>query len=359
MLWETHIRITNEVLHKLGIPMSSEETALLREGLVIPDKWKDYPHHYGKSSSIRKYIMEARRFFLNGDLPNAYFSLGVALHYVQDSYTSLTSRSRHHLQWEEQIERSFLVDDLQKLVTWAFRNHEDQREEYAEIMGFLSNEIDGKEDTFELATLRDHEPILSWNRPWGAPEVDLNFAFRASLSIAKSVLSSRTCPKLQTELKQVLAEHETMLRKTETIYADKIVELIRKRDELKKKRKSGIFSTIKSYFSTFLSKIYNRWMESKIDEYEQQEHLRKIARTYQRVAKAIVAPHSDWYNITIPQIDINIVEKELLPIQEASRFFGTHESIIRYLIEKGKISCYDARKKELIRRSEVREVLRI
>lgn len=362
MLWKTHIRITNEILYNLGMPKSSVEATRLREGAVAPDKWGDYPHHYGKSGTIRKYIMEARRFFLNGDLSNAYFSLGVALHYIQDSYTSLTSRSRHHPQWEQQIEQSYFVDDLEELVAWVFRKRKNERKDYTEIIGFLSEKIEGKKDTIRIATLRGH-----WRPTYGgAPEVDLNFAFRASLLIVKSVLAPKTCSKLQKELDLALAEHEAMLRKTETVFTDKIVELVEKRDELirkrnelkKRRRLSGIFPTLKSYFLTFLSKIHNLRAGLRIEEYEQQKHLKKVAKKYQEVTKKISAPHKDWFDITIPRIDITIVEKELLSIQEASRHFGISESIIQDLVKKGKISCYHVKNKELIRKSESGEVLR-
>jgi len=322
---------------------------------VAPDQWADYPHHYGKSGSIRKYILQARRFFLCGELSNAYFSLGVALHYVQDSYTSLTSRSIKHQEWEEQIEQSHLVGDLQKLVAQFFHNKEGHRQEYTLLTKSFLKELEGKNDTLAFATLRGHhEPQL-----WGAPAVDLNFAFRASLSIVKSVLSPRTSPKLQTELNRALAEYEIVLRETENAFADKILELIRKRDELKVgKKSSGFFATLKIHFSTLSSRIYNWRAESKVRDYEEQKHLKKVVREYHDAAQKAIAPHKDWYNITIPEIDINIVEKELLSRQEVSRVFGIRDNVFKYLVEKGKISCYPVRNRELIKKSELQEALR-
>src|SRR3990170_1940601 len=130
MLWKTHIRLANEVLYKLGLPISSPEADGLREGSVVPDKWKDYPHHHGKDGKIRKYIMAARRYFLDEDLPNAYFHLGVALHYIQDSYTSFSSRFEKHNDWEQQIEQARFADDLERLVTRAFSHRENRKQEY-------------------------------------------------------------------------------------------------------------------------------------------------------------------------------------------------------------------------------------
>jgi hypothetical protein len=358
MLWKTHIRIAYEILSRLGIPKSGVEATKLREGEVAPDEWGDYPHHYGKSSSIRKYIMRARKFFLSGNLSDAYFCLGVALHYIQDSYTSLTSRSEHHQHWEQQIEQSYFTDNLEDLVARAFCNRKDRIKEYMEIIGFLSMEIEGKNNTLRLATLREG---AQWEI-WGVPDVDFNFAFRASFLIAKSVLGSKTCRELQTQLNRVLAEHEAMLRETEAVVADKILELIRKRDELEKhdtQAPEGIFATLREYFSDVLGRIYNWRAASKIGQYEQQKHLKKIAREYQNIVQKIIAPHVDWFNITVPKIDINVVEKELLSPQEALRNFRIGDTIFKYLVEKGKIACYRVRNKEIIKKSELEKSLRI
>ena len=130
MLWRTHIRIATEVLHNLGISKSSIEADRLREGSVTPDKWKDYPHHYGKSGSIQKHVKEARRFFLKDDLSNAYFSLGVVLHYIHDSYTSLSPIAEHQVRWEQQIEEACFVDNLEELVRSTFQDHEDRIDRY-------------------------------------------------------------------------------------------------------------------------------------------------------------------------------------------------------------------------------------
>ena len=141
--------------------------------------------------------------------------------------------------------------------------------------------------------------------------------------------------------------------------ANEIIELIKKRDELtKRRRKDGVFQTLRSYFLTFLSKIQNLRAGLKINGYEQRKHLKEVARAYRETTKKLVSPHSGWYNFAIPQIDINSVEKELLSTHEASEYFRISESTIKELIKKRKISCYLVRDKELIRSSELGKVLR-
>jgi len=329
----------------------------LREGSVTPDKWKDYPHHYDKSRSIQKHITEARKFFLKGDLPNTFFSLGVVLHYIQDSYTSLSPIAEHQVRWEQQIEEACFVDDLEELVRLTFQDHDDRIDRYTELIRLLSEEIEGEEKTLDIATLHETE-VGFWDVCiGGSPDVDLNFALKTSFVIAKSVLGPRTCPKLQTELMDLSMEYENMLRETEIVFVNEIVELIEKRDDLKKKRKNGIFTTLRNYFLVLSSKIHNLRVRSKIKEYERKKHLKSIVRAYQETAEMRIDPHSNWYNITVPEIDISIVKKELLSIQDASEYFGISENIIKDLIETGKLSSYFLKDQELIRKSELEQVL--
>lgn len=355
MLWKTHIRIVNEVLSELGIPKSGVEANRLREGSVAPDKWKDYPHHHGKSGKIKEYVLKARRLFLSDDLPEACFCLGVALHYIQDYYTSLSSRSRKHTRWEQQIEGSYFTGDLERLVERAFSNRSDKREEYKRYARKLSNRIEGKDDTLQIAAMP--EPCADYHI-WGKPYVDLNFALRASLTIAKSVFSAKTSPNLQAELVHVLKEYQVILEKAEMLFAEKLVELFKKRDDLEKRKiKDGFFQTVRNFFLTISSKTYGIRVKRKLNQYKQKKHLGKVVKRHQNTVQKVVEPHRNWYIFTIQQLDINIVEKELLSIQEASERFGTSESVIKGLIEKGKLSSHSSENQEMIRKSELKQVL--
>jgi hypothetical protein len=345
--------LANEILYELGISKSSFEAERFREGSVAPDKWADYPHHYGKEGKIRRYLLEARGSYLKGDMPSTLFNLGVAFHYVQDSYTSLTSRSPKHTSWEEQIEEAQLVSDLANLVEWTFRDRRNLKEEYTRIMRRLSGNIEGEKATLELAVLAGDQ-----YQEYGHPKVDLNFAFRVCNSIAKSVLGPKTNPKLQLELNRVLAEHERVLKETEASFADELVRLVKKREELKKKKKSsGALSSVNNYFLALVGGIYSMRIGRKSKHYKEQRHLKKIAQRYRETAQDKAAPHQQWYNITIPQINIQIVKRELVTKQEASYEFLVSESLIKELAEKGRISLYRIKDTELIRRPELTDAL--
>jgi hypothetical protein len=245
------------------------------------------------------------------------------------------------------------VDDLERLIQSKFYNREHLRRAYLEIAELLSKNIQGKQDTLLLATLLGHEPPSTW----GKPIVDLNLALRASLSVSKSVLSPKSCPDLEIHLNQILAEYRALLEKTEIAFADKLVNLVKKRDKLRKKRKSsGIINRIVNFFLDIAIGIRNLQAKISISNYGQQKHLKRIAREYEKATQKICAPHVGWYNFKIPKIDISIVEKELLSMQEAAAYFGLGENAVRDLVKKEKIQCYNIKNKELIKKSELMEV---
>ena len=354
MLWRTHIRISYKILDRLGIPKSGAEAASLREGIIAPDKWKDFPHHHDKDSDIEEHIMKARGFFLDNDLENACFHLGVALHYVQDSYTSLSTRSEYHTRWEEQMDEAYFTDNIQRLVEKAFYNRPDRREEYMELADFLSEKIEGKEATLRLATMQG--PGLSfWGyREWGKPYVDVNLALKASYLIAESVFGPKINPELQEKLKSVQREYENKLKEAEVSFANSIIESVRRKYEMEnRKRKDGVFQTIKNGFWIGMAKRYEFRANRKLDRYKQQKHLIEVLKEYRKVMDKAVMPHRYWYHYNIPTIQLDVVDKELLSVGEASENLQIEESVIRDLIARNMILRYCVRDEELISKSEL------
>ena len=111
----------------------------------------------------------------------------------------------------------------------------------------LLREIEGRESTLRLAKMEGPGFVFRGYREWGKPYVDVNFAFRASYLISKSVLASKSCPKLQEELKSAQREYRKKLKETEISVAMSIVESVRKKRELEnRKRKNGFVQKIKS-----------------------------------------------------------------------------------------------------------------
>ena len=144
MLWKTHLKISFEVLNRLGLSLSPEVTMHFKDGIIAPDQWKDYPHHYGKSEEIKRYLLKARRYFLKDDFVNAFFQLGVALHYIQDSYTSVVSyyssnNEVWHKKWEEDIANSSFTYDLEKTINYSLNRKRNERNRCLTLAKILSS----------------------------------------------------------------------------------------------------------------------------------------------------------------------------------------------------------------------------
>jgi len=197
MLWKTHLRISFEVLRRLEISLSPEVSQRFKDGIIAPDKWKDFPHHHGKSEQIKRYLIKSRGYFLQNDFPNAFFNLGVALHYIQDSHTSFASFYPKHQSWEESIEYAHFTHDLKKTINYSLRDKSWERERCLKLADSLSKDAQGRDNTLYLATLSGHEASKSFAKPI----VDLNLALRASYIVTESVLSSKNCPALENKLR--------------------------------------------------------------------------------------------------------------------------------------------------------------
>jgi len=65
--------------------------------------------------------------------------------------------------------------------------------------------------------------------------------------------------------------------------------------------------------------LKRRTINSNNKRYSKQEHLYKVVKEYLDAANRTVAPYTGWYNFLIPKINLSVVSKELLPIEEILR----------------------------------------
>jgi len=317
MLLSTHKRIAKMIATELK--MSPKEADYLEKGSIVPDYWKDYPHHRGKEHQIRKRICEARRLFLNNGKLESLFSLGVALHYVQDSWVSVSSSSVDHAWWEGQIDDAPFVNGIVEVINEfhparIYRHDlipdfdaQDVEKQFLQINEWLLDfdqlcradfkDNDGRfaeELTLDIATLE--RPTL------GLPIYDFNFAYRVSLMLALSVYTSKTSPTLKEGLKRIRKEFELKLRDEEKSLARRLIELSSKRDELEKK--SGFVNRLKKMICNF-----GIWTSRR--RYENRSHLLQIQKTYYKEAERMSNAYRNWYNVIIPELDIEHVERLL------------------------------------------------
>jgi hypothetical protein len=362
MQWRTHNRISNEALRRLGITLSDEVYESFREGIVQPDKERGRydSHHHGRSAEIMDNLVKARRYFLQDDLPYAFFHLGVALHYVQDAYTSVISydspkNQLWHQNYEQNIEDSSFVFDVEGTIQYAFQDDHYQLSKYSAIARNLSGKVEGKDATLRVATLVGAHP----RDRTGKPKVDLNLALKASLVVIESILCPIVCPVLETQLKENLAQHETFLGTAEIESSNKVIRLIEERERLvsKKVQSAGVVSKIKNWITSIRISLKNRDALSASRDYFYRAHLKKIANCYAEATNRLIAPYVGWYNFKVPPINIEVVRRDLLSVSEIAGHFGVHKNAIRETLNKGNVARYFVENKELIRRTELNRML--
>jgi hypothetical protein len=196
MLGVTHQRIVREVAEKLRL--GTRETGLFEAGSVNPDSWADFPHHKGKRVETVENILRSRMLFLEDD-DECYFSLGVALHYLQDRWTLRPRLAEEHTQWEVNIESTEIIDDsaLETLIRKQLILPSKVVNAYLSFLPLIQKGIKGvleeqnkSEYNFE-GVCRKVVIFAMLDRPseWSSPVLDLNFAFRVSYEISRLVLS--------------------------------------------------------------------------------------------------------------------------------------------------------------------------
>jgi len=318
MLWKTHIAISNQALKTLGVSLSNEVFSKFREGIIAPDQWKDYPHHYGKSKTIATDLLCAREYYLRGDLPNAFYYLGVVLHYIQDAYTSvITYNSPRNYEWhqnyEQSIENAPCVSNIEDNIQYCFREDYSQLNKYLAIAHQLSANVEGKNPTLALATLVGEYQSTQT----GKPIVDRNLALMASVAVIRSVTSSTTNSKIDDALKQFHRNYENMLQEAEISTSTKILTMANQVEQLKNRRTpdSRLIARLKNVLLS-LRVSFREWrLGSDYRKYEEMRHLLAVATKYKEATDRIMNSEIGWYNFARPELNLKIVERDLVPLE--------------------------------------------
>jgi len=249
MLFRTHIRIAKKIAVQLAL--NSEQTECLVKGSLRPDYWKDHPHHHGKKSQIRQYIAYSRKFYLENAVPESLFYLGIALHYIQDSWVTLPGWHEQHKWYEAEVDREQFIEDLLKLAEetdvsdlWrnvSYDNFEECRVHFYEIAVQLKKFEQLCRSSFRTCTGEFIEEktleIATLERPkLGSPALDLNFAYKISFLVAASVYTTKISQTLQERLTGLRNKYRAKLEIVEEILARELFELHSRSAELEKKR---------------------------------------------------------------------------------------------------------------------------
>ncbi len=356
MKWVTHIRISNEVMDRLGIPMSREERDALREGAITPDKMHEfaphqYPHHYGKTDVIGSYINSARARYLQGDLPGAYFDLGIVLHYIQDSYTSYPSFLPKHQEWEACIENSHYISQIEDAILTTIKDLS-LRHRYSALANQLEMDAQGRDGTIRAATLneqkKDQQSIAS-------PRVDYNLGFRASYTVAKSILGPKSHPLLDITLTNIRGRLEEQMHRSEAESSRRLIQLIEERDALVKKiaPTNDLIGKIKNWFTRRKIDRADRNATSAKTEYLHRAHMQKIVAQYAHETYSLTIRHSGWYVFQVPALDPNSVPTVLVDIWGASQKLNMSATEVEAAMRNRGLAMYQVEGSRLMKRTDL------
>jgi len=129
--WETHEDIAKNIYENLpGDIQNNLNLRLMQEGSIAPDKiFRDYTnHHYPPSYKKADYwLNKTKELYANEDYDKASYALGVASHYISDSFSAphyiKKEPPNSHEEYEKQgITKIKLMCSSSKLNTVSLEN---------------------------------------------------------------------------------------------------------------------------------------------------------------------------------------------------------------------------------------------
>lgn len=312
MLWKTHLRITHQAIDEIGLTLNTSERKSLDEGIIHPDRLKDYPHHYNVADRIESGIWAARINHLAEKTPDALFHIGKALHYLQDSFVSYPSHLQKHHEWEEWIDSSSLTRDVHGLIL-STRMSERNRRRCLQMTALLSGDLQRAERIFAASRLNDAYKNNVDIKHW---QVDLNLAYLATKAVLKSTLWNRTDDDIE---KSLLASRIRNKQKMIQVEKEESQGIIYELERIQEKREKiasarGPFSS----FRNFIMGLSIRHLESRTvrrwDSYEERNHLLEIIDSYKQETKVTLHSHMDWFITLVPTLTTDEVPASLLEL---------------------------------------------
>ena len=101
MLGSTHRFLGDQISGYLGL--NETEKSILRESITFPDFEGNFPHHDNKYIEINWSLKNSRYYYLLNNQKYLFY-LGVALHYIQDGWTTNPRLRDLHTAWERRID---------------------------------------------------------------------------------------------------------------------------------------------------------------------------------------------------------------------------------------------------------------
>ncbi len=293
----THLRIANLVAQELELNLSSQECAYLRGGSIEPDKWRDYPHHFGVNQKLKNWIIKSRKYFLEENTTAHLESLGITFHYLADKWTLFSGSAQQHAEWEDKIDKCHIIDDINGIILDKLSPHQESQQQYLSIVKDLYKIPRTNRETLEIAfRTRPSENGLSFS----APEIDFNIAFRICLVVGMSIRNLTTPPNELVKALNLLVpwQKSAELSKRTTpellkVSFNNIVASVQLLEEQMNQKRDGLKSPPSNFFKAF---IFRHKMNAAIKTVEHSIKTKKL-EFEQQVENFIkeYSPYTDWY----------------------------------------------------------------
>jgi hypothetical protein len=265
----------------------------LINGVISPDNEDDTNHYSGREKTALEYLRRARDKRLNYDTSGSFFILGVAFHYIQDSWTSIGPDNEDHRKYLDLIDRCEILDIHESIGEYYPVKRKRILDQFKSLEKRLKKPVESEEELNNLVIMR---------RPYESSAfLDLNFSFRVCYRVAEMVLKTMYNVKLQESLDLLHEEYINRVKETE---AQELREI--EACEVK----AEVITLTDSYFSSF-----NRWsiaekLKRKKERYLEKQHIKQVQHEFETQISKLCKPHENWYNIEKPSIDI---DKVLIP----------------------------------------------
>ena len=145
------------------------------------------------------------------------------------------------------------------------------------------------------------------------------------------------------------------MHNAELAVSTQIIEVAKQVENLENKKitKSGIVPQLKNWLLSLRVEIKNLQLNSKYDKYVQKIHLIEVSCKYKEAADRIINPHMGWYNYSIPELSLNIIKSELIPIQEINSNFSINEETFAQLVKDKRLSVHTIGNQNVVSRREL------
>lgn len=282
MKWEAHTRTAQKILADFDAYHFKKYEKDLINGIIYPDSNDPKPHN-GRTETIRENITRSRERRLEYNPTDSFFYLGIAFHYIQDSWVGMDPDHEDYAKYEKLIDKSTILDIGEDLFRYYPVTRNRVLQQFKDLETRLSTPLNTTDEMFDL---------VSSNTPFESTAfLDLNLSYRVCHRVAEMVLK----PMLKASI-------DDNLLRIHKVYTEKLVECERnEREKLYKLEKyAGMES--QGLFSNFENWKKKNALEKRLVSYGKELHLKKIYKSYAVETRELANPYVDWFNVTVPEL---------------------------------------------------------